>query len=148
MFTMKNLKIKLKKEEREFIKDFLKKGTKKARAIARANVLLLADEGWEIVTISKMVNVHRQRVWRIKKRYLKEGLKSALEEKPRSGQPRKYKEKHHVEIIATACTKVPKGRKRWTIRLLTKILKKKKGFQTLNRESVRLVLKKTKQSLG
>ena len=145
---MKNLKIKLEIKERKFLKDFLKKGTKKARAIARANVLLLADEGWETDTISKMVNVHRQRVWRIKKRYLKEGINSALEEKPRSGQPRKYKEKHNAEIIATACTKAPKGRKRWTIRLLTKTLKRKKGFQTLNRESVRLVLKKTKQSLG
>lgn len=145
---MENIKIKLEKEERKFLKDFLRKGTKKARAIARANVLLLADEGWETETISKMVNVHRQRVWRIKKRYLKEGLNSALEEKPRSGQPRIYKEKHHAKIIATACTKAPKGKKRWTIRLLTKTLKKKKGFQTLNRESVRLILKKTKLSLG
>ena len=145
---MKNLKIKLEKEERKFLQDFLKKGTKKARAIARANVLLLADEGWETDTISKMVKVHRQRVWRIKKRYLKEGLKSALEEKPRSGQPLKYKEKHKAEIIATACTKAPNGRKRWTIRLLAKTLKRKKGFETLNRESVRLVLKKTKLSLG
>ena len=145
---MKNLKIKLEKKERKFLKDFLKKGTKKARAIARANVLLLADEGWETDTISKMVNVHRQRVWRIKKRYMKEGLKSALEEKPRSGQPRKYNEKHNAEIIATACTKAPRGRKRWTIRLLTKTLKKRNGFQTLNRESVRLVLKKTRPSLG
>ena len=145
---MKNIKIKLEKKERKFLKDFLKNGTKKARAIARANVLLLADEGWETDTISKMVNVHRQRVWRIKKRYLKDGLNSALEEKPRSGQPRKYKEKHNAEIIATACTKAPKGRKRWTIRLLTKTLKRKRGFRTLNRESVRLILKKTKQSLG
>lgn len=145
---MKNLKIKLKKEECKFLQDFLRKGTKKARAIARANVLLLADEGWETDTISKMVKVHRQRVWRIKKRYLKEGLKSALEEKPRSGQPLKYKEKHKAEIIATACTKAPNGRKRWTIRLLAKTLKKKKGFETLNRESVRLVLKKTRPSLG
>ena len=145
---MKNLKIKLEKEERKFLKDFLRKGTKKARAVARANVLLLADEGWETETISKMVRVHRQKVWRIKKRYLKEGLKSALEEKPRSGQPLKYKEKHKAEIIATACTKAPNGRKRWTIRLLAKTLKKKKEFKTLNRESFRLVLKKTKLSLG
>jgi len=145
---MNNLKIKLKKEEREFLKDFLKKGTKKARAIARANVLLLADEGWETDTIAKMVKVHRQRIWRIKKRFLKEGLKSALEEKPRSGQPRKYNERHEAEIIAEACTSAPKGRKRWTIRLLTKKLRQKTGLQKINRESVRLILKKTKQSLG
>ena len=145
---MKNLKIKLKKEERKFLQEFLKKGTQKARAIARANILLLADEGWETDTISKMVKVHRQKVWRVKKRYLKEGLKSALEEKLRSGQPRKYNEKHEAEIIAQACTSAPKGRKRWTIRLLTKKLRQNKELRKINRETVRLILKKTKQSPG
>lgn len=145
---MKNLKIKLKKEERKFLQEFLKKGTKKARAIARANVLLLADEEWETDTIAKMLKVHRQRVWRIKKRFLEEGLKPALEEKSRSGQPSKYKKKHEAEVIAQACTSAPKGRKRWTIRLLAKELKKKKGLSTINRESVRLILKKAKLSPG
>ena len=145
---MKNLKIKLKKEERKFLKDFLKKGTKKARAIARANVLLLADEGWETDTISKMVKVHRQRIWRIKKRFLEEGLEVTLEEKPRTGQPPKYTDKHKAEIIATACTKAPSGRKRWTIQLLVKKLRKNKGLKTINRETIRLTLKKTKLSLG
>jgi len=145
---MKNIRIKLKKEERRFLQEFLKKGTQKARAIARANILLLADEGWETDTISKMVKVHRQKVWRVKKRYLKEGLKSTLEEKLRSGQPRKYNEKHEAEIIAQACTSAPKGRKRWTIRLLTKKLRQKKELRKINRETVRLILKKTKQSLG
>ncbi len=145
---MKHTKIKLKKEERTFLREFIKKGTKKVRAIARANVLLLLDEGWEVNTISKMLKVHRQRIWRIKKRFIKEGATLALEEKPRSGQPRKYTDKHEAEIIARACTKAPKGRKRWTVRLLAKTLKRKKGFRTINRESVRLVLKKTKLNLG
>src|SRR3989339_561364 len=96
---MKDLKIKLKKEERKFLQDFLKKGTKKARAIARANILLLADEGWETNIIAKMVKAHRQRIWRTKKRFLEEGLKSSLEEKSRSGQPIKYTKKHEAEII-------------------------------------------------
>lgn len=145
---MKSLQIKLKKEERKFLQEFLKKGTKKVRAVARAQILLLLDERWEINTIAKMAKVHRQKIWRTKKRFLEEGLKSALEEKPRDGQPPKYKEKHKAEIIAEACTSPPKGRKRWTIRLLTKELKKKKGLKTLNRESVRLVLKKAKLSPG
>jgi len=145
---MKDPKIKLKNEERKFLQEFLRKGTKKARAIARANVLLLLDEGWEVNTISKMLKVHRQRIWRIKKRFLEEGLNLALEEKPRSGQPRKYSKKHEAVIIAQACTQAPKGRKRWAIRLLTKELRKNKGLKSLNRESVRLVLKKAGLSLG
>ena len=145
---MKDPKIKLKKEERTFLQEFLKKGTKKARAIARANILLLLDEGWEVNTISKMLKVHRQKIWRTKKRFLEEGLTLSLQEKPRSGQPKKYTPKHEADIIAEACTKAPNGRKRWTVRLLTKELKKKRGFETINRESLRLVLKKAKLSLG
>src|SRR3989338_5286269 len=132
---MKTIKINLKKEEREFLQEFVRKGTKKARAIARANVLLALDEGWEINTIAKILKVHRQRIWRIRKRFLEEGLASALEEKPRSGQPIKYTKRHEAEIIAEACTKAPKGRKRWTVRLLTKEIKKKSGLGTINRES-------------
>jgi len=142
------IKIKLKKEEREFLHQFVKKGTKKARAIARANVLLLADEGYSNKEISKATNVHRQSVWRIKKRYFEEGLSSALEEKTRSGQPKKYRDEQEAEIVAMACTNPPRGRKRWTIRLLTDVMKKKKNFKTINRESVRLILKKAKLSLG
>jgi len=145
---MKNLKIKLKKEEREFLQEFLKKGTKKVRAVARANVLLLLDEGWEVNTISKTLNVHRQRIWRIKKRFLKEGLNVALKEKPRSGQPKKYTPIYEAEIIAQACTKAPSGCKRWTVRLLAKALKKKRNLKTINRESIRLILKKQKLNLG
>lgn len=110
--------------------------------------MLLLDEGYDTAIISKVLNVHRQRVWRIKRQYLDEGLMPALEEKPRSGQPRKYTEKHDAEIIAQACTKPPNGRKRWSIQLLVEALQKKKGFETINRESVRLVLKKAGLSLG
>jgi len=140
--------IKLKRGDLNFLRKFVKKGTKKARAIARANALLLVNEGYNNDTISKATGLHRQSIWRIKSRYLEEGLKSALDDKPRPGQPRKYTEKHEAEIIAQACTTAPKGRKRWTIQLLVEELQKKKGFKTINRESIRLVLKKAKLSLG
>lgn len=50
----------------------------------------------EIVVI---LDVGRNTVGRIKKRYLDEGLQSALEDKPRTGQPLKYSEKHAAEMI-------------------------------------------------
>lgn len=145
---MKKIPLKLKKEERIFLKEFVAKGTKKARAIARSHVLLLLDEGWDIDEVAASACVHRQRVWRIKRRFLDEGLQSTLVEKPRSGQPVKYKGRHVARIIAEACTNPPKGRKRWTVRLLADKMKKEKGFESLNRESVRLILKKANVSLG
>ncbi len=142
------IKISLTEEERDYLYQFIKTGTKKARAIARANVLLLADEGHSNDEISVATKVHRQTIWRIKNRYLEEGLHSALKEKPRSGQPPKYGDIEKTEIIAMACTDPPKGRRRWTISLLTERMKRKKNFKTLNRESVRLILKKAKLNLG
>jgi len=142
------IRIKLKKEEREFLQQFVKTGTKKAREIARANVLLLADKECDNDEISRATNVHRQSIWRVKNRYLTEGLESALTEKPRSGQPKKYTEKEEAEVIAVACTNPPAGRNRWTIRLLADTMNNKKNFETINRESIRLILKKAKRSLG
>ena len=146
--SRKEIKIHLKKGERTFLRDFLQKGDAKARSIARANILLMTDNGMSTEDITKATGVHRQRIWRTKTRYAEEGLGSTLTEKPRPGQPRKYTDRHETEIIALACTSPPKGRKRWTVRLLAECMRKKRGCGTINRESVRLVLKKRKQSLG
>jgi len=121
---------------------------KKARAIKRANVLLLADDGYGRGDISKIVNIHERSVSRIKKRYLVDGLEHLVEEKPRPGQPKKYKEKERAEIIALACTSPPKGRKKWTVRLLAEETKKTAGLKNVNRESIRLILKKAKLNPG
>ncbi len=95
-----------------------------------------------------MTGVHRQGIWRIKKRYVYEGIYSVLNEKPRSGQPRKYTAKQEAEVIAMACTDPPIGRKRWSVRLLTERMKRRKGYETINRETVRLILKKAELNLG
>ena len=84
------IEIALTSEEKKYIQRFVKTGTRKARAINRAKILLFADEGYGNDAICKMTGVHRQSIWRTKKRYVEEGLDSALKEKPRSGQPRKY----------------------------------------------------------
>ena len=141
-------KISLTSEQREFLQRFVRTGTKKARTIRRAKVLLLLDDDYSNEEISKMTDVHRQSIWRTKKRFLEEGLDSVLNERPRPGQPRKYLEKQEAEIIAMACTDPPKGRERWTVRLLTERMRRRKDFETLNRETVRLILKKAKLGPG
>ena len=75
-------------------------------------------------------------------------MDSALNDIPRSGQPKKYGVKEETDIIALACTDPPDGRKRWTIRLLAENLREKEGFESLSRETVRIVLKKAQLSLG
>ena len=141
-------RIKLSHEEVEYLKDFVKKGRKSARELTRARILLLVNGGRTEMEIKDILGISRATVSNIKKRYREEGLQSALTDKPRPGQPKKYTNRHEAEIIALACTKSPDGRKRWSLTLLTEELKKKKGFETINRETIRLILKKARQNHG
>ena len=86
-------KLKLKPKEKKFLEEFIKKGTKKARALKRANILLLLHKKNTAKTISEKLGVDMDTVYNIKKKYLDGGLDSALSEKNRSGQPKKYGEK-------------------------------------------------------
>ncbi len=142
------VEIKLEEKEVKFLKDFVKKGRKSARGLTRARILLLANQQKGDTEIAETLDVGRNTVWRTKKKYREEGLQSALAEKPRSGQPKKYTDKHEAEVIAQACTESPDGRKRWTLTLLTEEMRKKDGLETINRESIRLILKKAKLNLG
>jgi transposase len=138
------LNINLKNSEVKFLTNFIRKGKKNARSLTRARILLLANQGKGDTEISKTLSVGRSTALRIRKRYLEEGLQSALVDKPRSGQPEKYNEKHAAEIIALACTKPPEGRKRWSLSLLCEELRKIEEFKTINRETIRLILKKNR----
>jgi len=141
-------KIKLAEKDEEYLKAFVKKGQRSARQLTRAYVLLLLNDGKTEVEVKGTLWVSRATVSNIKRRYRKGGLQGALTEKSRPGQPRKYSERQQAEIIAQACSKPPHGRKRWSLSLLTEEMKKKKGLETINRESIRLILKKAELNLG
>ncbi len=131
-----------------FLNAFVRKGNKSARMLTRGRILLLANNGKKDVEVQELLTVGRSTIWRVKKNYLNKGIDYALTERERPGQPIKYDKRKKAEIIAMACTKPPKGRKRWTARLLADEMRKNEGFATLNRESVRLILKKAIQNLG
>ena len=141
-------RIALTEKEVEYLSTFVKKGRKSARELTRAHVLLLVNGGRTETEIKDTLRISRATVSNIKKRYREEGLESALRDKPRSGQPKKYTERHEAEIIAQACTKSPDGRKRWSLTLLTEEMRKKGGFETINRESIRLILKKPNKTMA
>jgi len=140
--------VQLNSQEVEFLKKFKQEGKRSLREINRANILLLLDKGKQAIEIADFLDIGRNTVSRTKQKFLREGIKAALEEDFRPGQPKKYKQRDEAEIIALACSDPPEGRERWTVELLTKQAKKKEGLEEINRESVRLILKKTNVSLG
>lgn len=145
---MKTKQFKLKSKDREFLTNLTKTGKRNSKEFERAYILLALDKSKKHDEIEDFYNVSRITIWRVKNKYLEVGVMDAIKDEPRPGQPQKYKDKERAEIIALACSKAPNGRSRWTIRLLEKSLKEQKGMETINRESIRLLLKKTNVSLG
>ena len=142
------IQIKLTKKELRFLESQKQLTRLSVRKYNRINILLLLNKGKKPSEIEDFLNVDRITVWRTIKRYQEQGIENALVEEERPGQPLKYSTDHESELAALACSPCPEGRKRWTIRLLTETLKTKSGFETVNRESVRLALKKMNVSLG
>jgi putative transposase len=143
-----SIPVKLKKAELSYLESYKNSSNLSLREYNRVNILLLLNKGKRATDIEEFLNVDRITIWRTKKRYLEQGIKKALEEDARSGQPVKYATDQQAELSAMACGPCPEGRRRWTIRLLTAELNKKQGLETINRESVRLALKKMNVSLG
>lgn len=143
---MRTAAFKLKVKDREFLINLTKTGNRNSREFERAYILLALDKGKRHEEISEFYNVSRITIWRVKTKYFEAGVMETIKDEPRPGQPRKYDDNDTGEIVAMACSQAPEGRSRWTIRLLEKNLNEK-GIM-INRESIRLVLKKTNVSLG
>ena len=143
-----SIQLKLTKKELLYLESQKKLPHLSVRKYNRINILLLLHKGKKTSELEDFLGVDRITVWRTKKRYQEQGIENALVEDDRSGQPLKYNTDHESELAALACGPCPEGRKRWTIRLLTATLKTKSGFKTVNRETVRLALKKMNVSLG
>jgi transposase len=105
-------------EEREDLKQMLSAGRCAARKLKRAQILLAADAGASDVEIERTIGVSGSTVYRTKRRFVEVGLEAALSEEPRSGAERKLTGKEEALLIATACSKPPEGRARWTLELL------------------------------
>ena len=108
----------LAEEERVRLRTLLRRGKASLRMVARARVLLRAEEGYTDAAIAAVLDVGTATVGRIRKRFVERGLEQALREQPRPGQRRKLSGKQEAHVIAVACTTPPEGHGRWTLRLL------------------------------
>jgi hypothetical protein len=78
-----------------------------------------------------------ENVYRTKRRFVLGDLKAALSEEPRPGAKRKLSGKEQALLVATACSKPPAGRARWTLELLAGELVRLTEHTSISRETVR-----------
>ncbi len=139
--------VELTAEERTTLEQLLQRGKSRARKLTRARILLQADEGLTDEEIATGLHVGLATVERTRQRFVEANLE-ALDERPRPGGRRKLSGKHEAHLIALACTPAPSGQAHWTLQLLADQVVELGFAQSIARETVRQVLKKTPSSPG
>jgi len=134
-------------DEREALLQLVKRGKHSSRKVTRARILLLASDGFTDEQIVASLKTAFATVERTRKRFVEEGL-GCLNERPRRGQAPKLTRKQEAHLIAIACSTPPAGRARWTLQLLADKVVELKFADSIARETVRQVLKKTNSSRG
>lgn len=145
---VKQTELQVSPTDRQTLKAFRAQGWHAAREVTRAHVLLALDARVPEALIGQVLGVSRMVIWRTRSAYVEKGLAYALHDVTRSGQPPKYRTDQEAEVVALACSQPPVGAQRWTIALLTEAARKRPQLAGINRETVRLFLKKTSASLG
>jgi transposase len=134
-------------DERESLRQLVKRGKHSSRKVTRARLLLLASTGATDEQIVVALSCGITTVERTRRRFVEESLE-CLKERPRRGEARKLTGKQEAHLIALACRTPPEGRARWTLSLLADKVVELKFASTIARETVRQVLKKTNSSRG
>jgi len=147
-------RVTLTKEEREELEAMTHRGKMHARRFIHARALLLCDAGphgpaWNVADVAAALGVSSRAIEHLKKRFVEEGFEAALERKPREKPPREviFDGAFEARLIALACSDVPEGHRRWTVRLLADKAVELKFAESVSHMTVQRVLKKTNLSL-
>lgn len=144
--------VRLTPEARGQLQDLVSKGKTQAYRIRHAHILLKADAdgpAWLDREIAEAFSCNRATVEAIRKRFVLEGLDSALERKKRAHPPteRKLDGAKEARLIALACSEPPQGRRRWTLKLLADELVALEIVDSISYRTVQRTLKKTNLGL-
>src|SRR5437773_443400 len=130
-------RVDLSQSEHDELTALLSGGRHAARKLKRAQILLAADAGSGDEQIATTLGVSGSTIYRTKRRFVEANLEGALNEEPRPGAERKLSGNEEALLVATACSKPPPGRARWTLELLAGELIKLTEHEDLSRETVR-----------
>ena len=118
---MKRYIVNLTEEERIALHEILSRARASREFSQRARILLKADEGLTDEEIADELDVGRATVEGVRRRSVEEGLERALNRKKQSSpsRPPKLDGAGEARLVQLACSAPPKGRKRWTLHLLS-----------------------------
>jgi hypothetical protein len=151
--SVKKYVVRLSLAERDQLEALLCKGKGPAQRLLKARILLKADvsdagEGWSDSRIIAALDTSPSMLYRVRKQLVEEGLEAVLSRKQRAtpAVARIFDDEKEAKLIALACSKPPKGRARWTLRLLENKVVELGIVDRASDSTIGRVLKKTRSS--
>jgi transposase len=151
--AVKRYIVTLSAEEREHLDTLIQKGTSPARQVPKARILLKSDasdagDAWSDSQIATALDTSIDTVARTRQQLVEEGLEAALTRKhsPASARPRIFDGAAEAKLIALACSEPPKGRARWSLKLLEEAVVELNIVARASDNTIGRTLKKTYSS--
>ncbi len=140
--------VRLTDEERNVLRDVVKKLKGTSQKVRRAHVLLKADAdgpNWTDKKIAEAFFCRTKTVENIRQRLVTDGFEIALNGKKRETPPRQklLDGEQEAKVIALRLGEPPKGFANWTLRLLAEQVVELEIVDSVSHETLRKTLKKT-----
>jgi Homeodomain-like domain len=138
-------------EERKILTDWISKGSRKAKDIQKAYVLLASDEqtGRESETaLGATYHLSTRSVERIRKKFCEEGMAMFDKKERKVRSDKKIDGKVEAHLLALVCSEPPEGQSKWKLQLLADRLVELQVIDSISHTSVAGILKKMNSSLG
>ena len=132
--------VRLSKQERQELRRLLQSGLQPVRTVLRALALRQLAEGQPIRQVAKNVALTPKTVWLTSQRYRQGGLERALFDASTSWQGAQAGSAGAAAHYRRGLWSPPQGRARWTVRLLTEEVIKRKLVPRVGRETIRVLL--------
>jgi len=145
---MPRYKVSLTDDEKKELENLIQTGGKGYR-IKHAQILLkldnrLENKNWTYDRIKDAYNAAHSTIATIAKRFVEEGMESALGRKKQENHYRKVTGDVEAHICAIACSQPPEGRSHWTMQLIADELIRLEIIDSISDTTVCKIMKKTK----
>lgn len=135
-------------QEQETLHTVLQQAKANSRTLTRARVLLKAGEGWSDADLIRAFDVSQYTVRRVRRRFQQGGLEAVLQEQHQTRRRAALTGEQAAHLIAIACTPAPVGHDHWTIRLLADKAVELGFVESIAKDTIHRLLKKTNSNPG
>ena len=140
-------------EERECLEKLVNKRKATSQAVKRSKILLaadrLGDKNWTDCQIAESYQVGISTIERLRHRFVTDGLEVCLKGKARLNlDKKKFDGEVEAKLVAIRCSEPEEGTSSWTLELLADKMVALNYVESISKESVRQILKKTRLSHG